>query len=587
MIRRQVKPIIAKGSGDVDTLVVAFHGCTWTSWRRRHQLHDVIDALREWCPTADIFTPLLPIEFWSLQNPDRIVREVIAHVDSMWDSQVRSGQAYRKVILIGFSFGSVLIRQLFCRAAGALEDATIDKNSARPWARKVERIVLLAGLNRGWTADSPVTRVASFGNHIGTAIGHLLPWKPTLFAIRRGAPFLTRTRLQWLALRGASLRPPTTVQLLGTRDDIVSPADNIDVATGADFIYLEVPRSGHFDVVHMKRETVEGDIRRRCLQLAVVGSQAELQREAIPLQDVLQLVPTDTYAVGDLGPQSRDSLAVSDVVFVVHGIRDKGYWTRKIARVVVVKGRRSGRRVAALAPSYGYFAMLPFLWPWTRRSKVEWLLDMYVTVRCWHPKAAISFIGHSNGTYILAGAVKACPAVQFNNVVFAGSVVRSDFEWNRYIGHDSARKPSQVSRVLNYVATSDWVVAIFPRLLQTLRQDVGGAGFDGFLTHAGDVHDVKYVPGRHSAALDERYWDDMATFALDGKATPSPTVGRPHPLNVAAAHAAPFLWLLAIVIAAGPIYLLLSALGEPNRYWLLAAMLVVWLRIVTAILTLL
>ena len=48
---------------------------------------------------------------------------------------------------------------------------------------------------------------------------------------------------------------------------------------------------------------------------------------------------------------SRPNLAtltpVSDVVFVIHGIRDKGYWTRKIARVVVRKGRRavaSGRR---------------------------------------------------------------------------------------------------------------------------------------------------------------------------------------------------------------------------------------------------
>jgi hypothetical protein len=42
-----------------------------------------------------------------------------------------------------------------------------------------------------------------------------------------------------------------TVQLLGTIDDLVSPDDNIDLVSGKDFVYLEVPESGHRNVIDM------------------------------------------------------------------------------------------------------------------------------------------------------------------------------------------------------------------------------------------------------------------------------------------------------------------------------------------------
>lgn len=595
-MQRHIKPAIAKGSGTIDTLVVAFHGCTWTSWRRASQLRHVIDAIRETLPGADVFMPRLPIEFWSLQDPDVFLTEVLAEVDRLWERG-----SYKRVILVGFSFGSVLIRQLFCRAAGARVDGTVDVSAARSWTAAVARIVLLAGLNRGWTVDSPVSRIESIGNNLGTAIGHLLPVKPTLFAIRRGAPFLTRTRLQWLALERAGLTPRLTIQLLGTQDDIVSPADIIDLATGSKFVYLEVPRSGHFNVIEMSDKTSAGTVRRERFQLALAASQSDVVSHAVPLEELPQLLPTDAFALGDLAPtrMSTNRLDIDDVVFVVHGIRDKGYWTRKIARVVVLKGRDLSRRVVAVAPTYGYFAMLPFFCPWTRRAKVEWLLDMYVSVRSVHPYADVSFIGHSNGTYILAGAVESCPAVHFKNVVFAGSVVRSNFDWTRYISR------GQVERVLNYVATADWVVAIFPRFLQRLRlQDLGGAGYDGFASTASSVEDVEYVPGTHDAALDERHWDDIATFALTGTlAAPPVALGKRHPLNVAAAHSAALIWLILFALAAIPMYLLFVALGIPKATvipllhewqtgavaklpaWLGAIAVMGWSRLIVAVLT--
>jgi len=322
---------------------------------------------------------------------------------------------------------------------------------------------------------------------------------------------------------------------------------------------------------------------------------------AIEGRDLLELLPAEAGIRGELAFASVPGEHPSHVVFIVHGIRDKGYWTRKVARVVVSQARVAGQgRVLAVAPTYGYFAMLPFLFPWTRRAKIEWLLDHYVTVRAAHPDVPISFVGHSNGTYVLAGAVASCPAVRFHHVVFAGSVVQSRFRWEKYVGPGR-----QVLKILNYVATADWVVAIFPRWFEVLRlQDLGGAGHDGFAAGLAQVQNVKYVPGRHSAALDERYWDDIAHFLQTGNApTPPEAVPERSRLVAAAGHVAGLFWLLLAALALVPTYVLLVALGFPGwsgwgwfddsgqfvaatvQPWVGAIVLMGWVRLLGSVLT--
>jgi hypothetical protein len=58
-----------------------------------------------------------------------------------------------------------------------------------------------------------------------------------------------------------------------------------------------------------------------------------------------------------------------------------------------------------------------------------------------------------------------------------------------------------MTALLNYVATADKVVAIFPRFMGRLGADVGGAGHDGFVPPV--VHDVEDAVGAHDAALNE------------------------------------------------------------------------------------
>jgi len=201
------------------------------------------------------------------------------------------------------------------------------------------------------------------------------------------------------------------------------------------------------------------------------------------------------------------------VVFVIHGIRDDGYWTRKIAQKIHESAaRNSTEQLRCITSSYGYFAMLPFLLPWIRRQKVEWLMDEYVGAKARFPKAEFSYVGHSNGTYLVARALQDYPAACFRNVLFAGSVVRRDYNWDKFLA------AKRVSKIVNMIATWDWVVALFPQGLEPLRRffDLGGAGFGGFeqAKQIDEVHEVRYVIGGHSAGLVETQWPRIADFIV-------------------------------------------------------------------------
>ena len=137
-------------------------------------------------------------------------------------------------------------------------------------------------------------------------------------------------------------------------------------------------------------------------------------------------------------------------------------------------------------------------------------MDRYTTAKAQYPNASFSYVGHSNGTYLLAKALQDYPAVKFGNVVFAGSVVNRDFDWVQLI------KQRRVEQVLNFVASADWVVAWFPKALQDIGiQDLGSAGYNGF-SKLPDAN-KGYVIGGHGAALDEGWWNAIAEFIVTGK----------------------------------------------------------------------
>src|SRR5262249_47365616 len=137
-------------------------------------------------------------------------------------------------------------------------------------------------------------------------------------------------------------------------------------------------------------------------------------------------------------------------------------------------GMRNRRTIEIRKPEYGYFPMLKFLLFSERQKNVRWFMDQYVEALARYPNATMDFIGHSNGTYLLASGLTSYVACKFNRAVFAGSVVPCDFPWSRLVGE------GRIKAIRNYVASADWVVGIFPTIFERFGGDVGGAGMFGF-----------------------------------------------------------------------------------------------------------
>ncbi len=514
-------------------------------------LRDRIRSLKgfETDAEAEIIVPALPLSLLSLVDPSAIVNRLIEDIDRII---ARSGKHFDRILLIGHSFGALLARKLYVVACGETDEApfeqAISHRRGKDWAAKIDRVVLLAGMNRGWRVSHHLSLANALLWTLGIGVCNLV-WlltqrKPSIFYIRKGASFITQLRIQWIKMRQQAadrgVGSAVTVQLLGSVDDMVSPEDNIDLISGRDFVYRDIPFSNHANVIDVNdptplpQPTPGGAATRGEARFEVIRDVLESANSVLLSGSV---IPSDQ-------PPPEENYAVRDVVFVIHGIRDEGYWTHKIARRVqaLARAEQAGAVVATETSSYGYFPMLSFLLPGKRREKVEWLMDRYTEAMARYPKARFSYVGHSNGTYLLARALKEYPSCRFRNVVFAGSVVRTRYPWNE------ALRKGQVERVLNYVATADWVVAIFPKAIEILHlQDLGSAGHDGFSDGAGSVlQQIRYVRGFHGAALAEENWDAIARFALHGKMIEPPAsfeAERRSPLIALLGRVAPLLWV--------------------------------------------
>jgi hypothetical protein len=158
-----------------------------------------------------------------------------------------------------------------------------------------------------------------------------------------------------------------------------------------------------------------------------------------------------------------------------------------------------------------------FINPWGRRNATYWFLEKYAELKVRYPEVSISFIGHSNGTYLAARALELSAVIALERILFAGSVERTGFDWSRF--------GTKVRSVLNLVATRDAAVAFLPGAFERLRLhligvDVGGAGFDGFCVNKHGkstvVHNLEFLAGGHGVGIREPLWRDIAAFAVDG-----------------------------------------------------------------------
>jgi pimeloyl-ACP methyl ester carboxylesterase len=501
--RAQVQYHLLPGNGGADTLVVLVHGFAGG----RKAIWGVEQAVRQKRPDADLMVIEYDSNILSNGDPCRLAWQMQEEI-----GRVQAERRSRHILLCGYSLGALLMRKAYVYGWGFVEDAPTGgrQKSTQPvqeWVRHVDRFVLLCGVNRGWSFQNagPIKRYAEAAK---IKMARAIHVAELARSCERGEPFVANLRLQWLEVTrhvAATAKNPTVIQLLGDIDDFVSKEDSRDVTVARDFIWVTVNNTGHADMVQLG-DTGTGLERKRKIQQAF-GDDGEVE----------QLRRVNPSFVLD---EDRD---VKAVVFVLHGIRDMGEWTSRFeAPLQQAYSRKNpdGRsKMFIQRAGYGWFAMGPFLIWADRQKNVRWFMDQVTEATAKFPNLQeIDFIGHSNGTYILASSLKKYATLKVNRVALAGSVIPRDFPWSEFQG--------RVGQVRNYVGASDWVVGLFPRLFETpigrfFNEDIGSAGFNGFQDGSIKSMETEFVRGAHGAALQKENIQSIVDFIIDGKKTDS------------------------------------------------------------------
>lgn len=504
---QSVKVTWCEQKQESDELIVLVHGYNGSL----EKMNGVIQAIHERRPNADIMFFSYPSSTWCNTDPFKVASQLDELINS------HDQPKYKRIILAGHSAGALLVRKAYVYGCGNIEDlpiasGTVATRSARTWCPKVDRMVLLAGMNRGWNSDTrpdDMSWLAAYRNRFAVWLGRLSGTGRFIRHFERGEPFVANLRLQWLKTMADAkemkdgLRPPVVIQLLGDRDDVVSKDDSRDVNVAREFIWVAVNNTGHASILETSSEG-DGLERKRRIQRAF-GDDAE----------IAALKQSNPVLATDSDPD------VTTVVFVLHGIRDMGEWTSQFKQPLEARFAQqhagTGDKIYVHRAAYGYFPMGEFLLWGDRQRNVRWFMDQITELRARFPRLKhIHFIGHSNGTYVLASALEKYQTLHVDRVVFAGSVVRRSFPWSKYKG--------RVEGVRNYVGSADWVVAWFPKLfelpgLAILNPDLGSAGYNGFEDAFVKDGETQFIDGGHGAALVDANVQSIVDFILDGKKT--------------------------------------------------------------------
>jgi len=490
MVASDTPPVELEIGSDARTLVVAVHGFGGVS------RPGLVELAHTAFPGAHLIAPTYsqgPLNAFS----NRDVYDIADVIESRIDRAFRQ-YGYERIVLIGHSMGGELLRKVYLWGAGQEEDRPA-RRGRHAWVDRVERFVSLAAINRGWTTDPappnmPWYRRAEYA--AGTLIARMTGTGKMIYAVRRGAPFVADSRVQWirLARRNDGRALPLLIHLLGTGDDIATKADVMDVQVAKDFRFKSLEATDHADIATALADEI--------------GPNGPLTERARAILDCVTL-PPDQLTFDEPDTLVEDP-KIRRLVFILHGIRDYDVWGSELKRQIDAQLGPDSDTVVVV-PKYGYFPMAPFLLWSDRQAKVRWFMDAYTEELAHYPSATtFDFIGHSNGTYILASALQKYRTLRVNDVYFAGSVVPQRYPWMELVRTDRVR------RVRNVVATNDWVVALFPRLFEQLAEwrgvdgdfgslDIGAAGFRGF-QDAGrpksGVRDILFADGMHGTGVD-------------------------------------------------------------------------------------
>ena len=402
----------------------------------------------------------------------RLAERLKADIDEQW---IAHGP-FDEIVLVGHSLGGLLVRCAYLLAC----DAGAVRPEPAEWAPRVSRLILFAALNRG--ADPTTNRSAWFGSIAGRAFPPL--GKLLIAQLIRGSAFITDLRIKWIRyFAKPSLAPPVVVQVIGTDDTLVTRQDSVDIEQFADCYVLDVPGGTHDDLYRLDAS-------------ADVETRYKLLRDPF-----INLRPVQG--------EDRQFTGPDKVVIVMHGIRaNNKTWVSATTQLI----QKQWPGVEAIGVEHEYLSALRFAVPMTRRRHLTWFQDVYAEALANNPKATISFIGHSNGTYLFGESLKSLPGMKFENAVLVGSVLPRNFVWQPHFEHN------QIKRLRVDGSNLDWPVGILCSALRAVGMlDIGTGGFLGFTNPSVQQEPrVFWYKGGHSAPLSAPNLPALAEFAVTG-----------------------------------------------------------------------
>jgi hypothetical protein len=557
---------------DAARLFVFIHGY------RAHGVESVVRVAREiWGQDVDILMPRFNAGTFSNADPFQLAREISALIArTATEREQSSAGGYEAITLCGYSVGGALLRKALVYGFGSLEDhpfAEGGRRTSHEWQRsvipKLDRAVFLASINRGWDYRSK-PKDMSWRRYVpirvGILLGRLRMFGRFFMEMERGRPFISNLRVQWIRLNQNQAPLPPAVQLLGDVDDVVHRDDNKDLLVTKDFLFIPVDNTGHGGVVEF-----EGDVGQNRKTLLTGALSSPLQ----PLRELYGNATTDLREEQSL----QGGQPATNVVFLMHGIRANADWPNRLRDEIM------GRDPNALCvvSSYGYFPMLRFLLFGSRRRNVRWFMDEYTEAIAQVPaEASVHFVGHSNGTHLLAEGLRRYSTMRVDRVALMGSVVPRNFGW------DALAAEGRVREVRNDRASADFIVGVFPGFFQRLAsvvplrwfEDIGDGGFIGFMNPALRQHENFYFPGGHSAAYQaDGNLESLAAYLIDGDPTdPSGLVANASALATYASRLNWLVWflLLLLLVIAGGVFLQVG-----GGLWLVGYIVVLTLLLLT------
>jgi pimeloyl-ACP methyl ester carboxylesterase len=485
-------------------LVVLLHGMAG-----RQSVEPLIQAMARdpSLKNARVLAPGYNSAFYVNTDPDLIV----GHLRGAIELAAKNGVS--EIVLVGHSLGGMLLREAYL--------LSIEHNAG--WDKKVSRIVLLASLNRGWTtsiAREPLQRALV---EVGSWVLPSLHVGGLYDQLRRGAPFIANLRLRWLrkmrelhnqelARNNGTKLIPDVVQLRGALDVVLTNQDSADLEDTHGFRAVEIPRTDHGGVLDLQGE---------------LGK----QRATTILAEIAGRGPPGIF------PDNEKSSCLSGVderpthvVFAVHGMGTTGAWTGAFKTQAQEEKLLADERDTGASPQpqavvervdYPWFPMVPFLFGFERQQRLHYFVDKYTEFEACHPNLlSRSALAHSNGTYIVANAMKQIGSISLQRFALVGSVLPEKFNWELL----ASRK--QIDRVANYRSGEDGIVGVFPGAYDWVYfqyAELGAAGVWGFDGAPSFVTDVQWFAGGHSKLIQSpKGRREVARFLVNGTVPPSP-----------------------------------------------------------------